>query len=367
MLPLGMWLLWTAYSVINVCTKSDSVIGFDSIPYFIWLFAAKGIYMLLILLMLKRHERFTMGFLSGALLLTAGLFMFFGKEEAFGDEEHMRLFAEGVINPNAVAFSCVVLLILAIYWLLGIPRRIFPGVLCSIVTAAVIVMTVSRTAAVSALVVLLIAIFIWLRSKKLPMFKIICLTVLITAISWLLLSCIKPVQESAIMYRFNIRTYEIEQFELENNLLTRIMGERSVYYYEGMELFRINPLTGIGMNNYIIYSSYDLRCHVEYIAQLVEGGIIGAALSCCWLLTLLLPMRFRNVTTQSQLLYYCSAAALLLYGVGAYTSLKDSFYILCALVLYSKLKPEEVPPEKDTAAGAVQINDDNLKDDFQCV
>ena len=364
MLPLGMWLVWAVYSVSNACIKSYGITGFDSIPYFIWLFTAKWIYMMLILIMLRRHERFTMSVLSGALILIAGLFMFFGEEEALSNEGHVRLFAEGVINPNSVAFSCVVLLILALYWLVGIPRRIFPGILCAIVTTAVIVITVSRTAAVSALVVLLTAIFIWLHGKKLPMFKIICLTVLISAISWLLLSCIKPVQDSAIMYRFNVRTYEIEQFELENNLLTRIMGERSVYFYEGMELFRIDPLTGIGMNNYIIYSSYELRCHVEYIAQLVEGGIIGAALYCCWLLTLLLPLRFRNATTQSLLLYYCSAAALLLYGVGSYTSMKDSFYILCALVLYSKLKPEDFPPEKQSDAGAVLVNDDNLKDDF---
>ena len=49
-------------------------------------------------------------------------------------------------------------------------------------------------------------------------------------------------------------------------------------YYYGIELFHTNPLTGIGVNNYVQRTGFENRLHTEYMVQLCENGIIGFSL-----------------------------------------------------------------------------------------
>lgn len=50
-------------------------------------------------------------------------------------------------------------------------------------------------------------------------------------------------------------------------------GDRGVYYVIGWELFRKNPIFGIGLRNFINY--YPQVNHVEFMVQLSELGLIG--------------------------------------------------------------------------------------------
>ena len=351
-LPLSICLLWMLYNIANVCIRFNSVVGYASKPYFIWLFAAKLVFLLLLLIMLQRHERFMLGILSCSLLVITVLFLCFSEKKIFSSEGHTRLFAHEIINPNSAAFTCVIILILSFYWLFSSSPQRFFGVACGILAVVTIFLTVSRTAAITAIIVVPLALFSFLRDKK--AYFMVKLFTSIAAILTLsaLLSSSSIMEKSALSYRFNYRTFELEQFQLEDNLLTRVFGERSIYFYEGVELFENNPLWGVGYNNYILYSKYGTRCHVEYITQLAEGGIFGAALYLLFLLSVILPVLIgHNTPFKQRLFYYCGGLAMLLFGAGAFTSMKDNFYILCALTLYSKLSV----PENDPAAENAQV------------
>ena len=76
---------------------------------------------------------------------------------------------------------------------------------------------------------------------------------------------------------------ELTEFDLVrnqqiNHFINTFLGDRAGMYYYGIELFHTNPLTGIGVNNYVQRTGFENRLHTEYMVQLCENGIIGFSL-----------------------------------------------------------------------------------------
>lgn len=67
----------------------------------------------------------------------------------------------------------------------------------------------------------------------------------------------------------------VVQNEQINNLLLTIVGDRAIMYVIGTQVFLKNPITGIGICNYMDYTSSSYRLHTEYMVQLCENGIVG--------------------------------------------------------------------------------------------
>jgi len=57
-----------------------------------------------------------------------------------------------------------------------------------------------------------------------------------------------------------------------------VLGDRTENYIKGWEIFKENPITGIGLKNYVYKNHGPLVIHSEYIVQLAESGIIGSIL-----------------------------------------------------------------------------------------
>ena len=75
------------------------------------------------------------------------------------------------------------------------------------------------------------------------------------------------------------REDEIQNSQFDDSIITRTLGERSGYVFEGYEIWQDFPWFGVGYGNYIYYSySRSYRNHVEYMSQLSEGGIFGILL-----------------------------------------------------------------------------------------
>jgi len=54
-----------------------------------------------------------------------------------------------------------------------------------------------------------------------------------------------------------------------------IVGDRLVYYVRGWEFFMKNPLTGIGIRNYLYMSDGIYPLHSEYMIHICEGGLVA--------------------------------------------------------------------------------------------
>ncbi|MBN1464493.1 O-antigen ligase family protein [candidate division KSB1 bacterium] len=76
-------------------------------------------------------------------------------------------------------------------------------------------------------------------------------------------------------------------------------------YKEGFDLIKAHPVIGVGLNNYIVHSSYKLYSHSDYIEVAANTGIIGFLLY--FMVYAVLWRRLRRVasrTTDARILYF---------------------------------------------------------------
>ncbi|MDL5514661.1 O-antigen ligase family protein [Arenibacter sp. M-2] len=64
------------------------------------------------------------------------------------------------------------------------------------------------------------------------------------------------------------------EFQTGNPVLDAF-GDRGFFYYQGWEVLKEKPITGIGLGNFKNYNSLELAQHSEYMIQLTELGAIG--------------------------------------------------------------------------------------------
>lgn len=69
-----------------------------------------------------------------------------------------------------------------------------------------------------------------------------------------------------------------ENTNTTNIKLLNLVGDRATFYITGWQVFSENPVTGIGLGNYMRETGSEYVIHSEYIVQLAEGGLIGTSL-----------------------------------------------------------------------------------------
>ncbi len=69
-----------------------------------------------------------------------------------------------------------------------------------------------------------------------------------------------------------------EKYNITNFKALNVLGDRVFFYIDAWEIFKDNPITGIGLKNYLQHSNVKITIHSEYMVQLAEGGIIGTFL-----------------------------------------------------------------------------------------
>ena len=69
-----------------------------------------------------------------------------------------------------------------------------------------------------------------------------------------------------------------ESFNTTNIKALNLLGDRAYFYIEGWTVFINEPLTGIGLGNFMQESDSNYVIHSEYMVQLSEGGVIGTFL-----------------------------------------------------------------------------------------
>lgn len=67
-------------------------------------------------------------------------------------------------------------------------------------------------------------------------------------------------------------------YDISDNAFLRAMGDRAPQYILGYEIFKNNPITGVGLMNFRRESGYPAVLHTEYMVQICECGIVGCIL-----------------------------------------------------------------------------------------
>ncbi len=329
--PLTVWMLWGIYQAANLVARGgDYVHAYKTIPFFIFIFCGKLAFFAVVATMLLRNSSKTVVAVSAALSCNCLLFLIFGEITTYtGNVERLL---SNVINANEIAFSAVTLVVLCCYMLLKSPKTFLFSWLGILLAVVVITYAASRTAFAC-----LVPIAIWggwniLRSK----FKLIT-SIIIAAI--IAVTILLPVwnyieNRTAVGYRFQYREQEMERLQLRSGIISRVLGERSIYVYDGVDLWLRNPIFGVGYLNYINYSRYGTVCHIEYIAQLAEGGAVGFLIYGVFLSMLIYPLlKKKALALPEKTLAWSALFVLAMVQLGSFVSMKNDFYVLCACIL----------------------------------
>ena len=123
-----------------------------------------------------------------------------------------------------------------------------------------------------------------------------------------------------------------------NSLILDFLGDRSYFYFFGLQIFHQYPLTGIGIRNFATVNMSKLRLHTEYITQLCENGIIGFSLLLIFYYLIFKGLRKRKNKGPGNVLYMFGLGAVLFINFTAWTY--NMLYIMIIYgILIAKIHP----------------------------
>ena len=132
-----------------------------------------------------------------------------------------------------------------------------------------------------------------------------------------------------------IEIYEQETF-YEKGTFLYYMGDRAYMYVDGWQLFLENMWTGIGLRNFAAAAQSEMVLHTEYMVQLTECGIIGAALYLAFNISIIVGLvkaAFKKVDFKQTLVCLGLIVAILFISFTAWTYSFPIYFIALGIVI----------------------------------
>jgi hypothetical protein len=139
------------------------------------------------------------------------------------------------------------------------------------------------------------------------------------------------IQDSNILER--LKSVNDEATFTTGTIWDSILGERVYYYVYGYKNFTDNPLTGIGLLNFMDYNLYRYPIHSEIMTHMAEGGIIGLILYL-WFKLWYIRKFFYRCTKKTFFLHQCIVVfiALAILGLSARIYQYSFFFLLYGII-----------------------------------
>lgn len=172
-------------------------------------------------------------------------------------------------NANVIAFGALFLILLTILRKAGFNSFRIIDYAMILTAVATIILTASRKNYISLIVIAFGYIYIF-RSKdfiKNTVKVIAFILILVVFINWTL--------KNTEMGNRLINVYEKAVYAEQ---IEKMFDHRMGYYIYGWQIFKDNPINGIGLRNYPHVNRSPHVLHTEYMVQLTECGLIGAFL-----------------------------------------------------------------------------------------
>ncbi len=303
------------------------------------------IFFIVLLWSLKRSFLNTMYAMSCSSLLVCLFYIANTGMKEFGASDNLSLrLLSSVINANEVAYCATATIFVTIcithfeIHKKSVLRNCFLLIVIAI-SFWLIIATACRTAFITISIILFGYLIIFFRNRfstaKTIVLSLIILIIVVFTRETIISNTIvgkrlsKGIEWETEMYeqKFGGDSWWIDQF----------LGERAVYFHDGYKIFQQSPWFGIGYKNYMFYSSTHNVCHIEYISQLAEGGIVGFVLYMfflsCVIKNCYQTARNKGLFNQITILGFCGLTATMLFGFGLFTINQFPFYISCATTL----------------------------------
>jgi hypothetical protein len=272
--PTLFLLLSVSYTVINTTVKGYTDTTYSSWYLFADSFVVFGVFVGgTRLLNGKKSFLFVLSVIS--ILIATILFIFF--------EEVIVL---GKINRNDYAWDMNVLSLLLAFSVNNRRQRVGAFVIAIMLILTIVMIESRKSFIFEALIMIYLGIGlindIQFSKYARRLFKILMLSCIVTVLGvFLSVSHLGSRFDGAI----NLLDFSPESFD-----------GRANFYFTAPIIYEINPLTGIGLRNYLSYSlNHDERLHSEILVQLLENGLMGL---CLW--TLFYFSLFKKLPTGSR-------------------------------------------------------------------
>ena len=264
--PVVIWFIWAVYAFVNSLINGY---GDDSMPvYSIFLvLIVPVVLMTLIVVLYKKDYRRLLTVLICSMYLGIFVILLFNRSAAF---EEGRYGGEGM-NSNTIGIMNVVLLMFIYLKYLIKDLTIKHALLIGALPVIIIIMTGSKTA-FGGLLFVILSHFLVNRSNS-----TIKNSIYFSFISIFLFFAINFVINNTVVGDRITRAADTGEelgFDTGSAVLDKF-GDRGIYYYLGWQFFKKDPLFGIGLGKFKIFSDLDYTLHTEYMIQLTELGLIG--------------------------------------------------------------------------------------------
>lgn len=201
------------------------------------------------------------------------LFLLFAFSLAEFDDTSQGERLSGAIYSTQFAQAAGMALLFLVFYHYNQRLRISTTLYYSILPILAIILCGSR----NGFGLLLLAVFAFFMGKlflnKLSSSKIISLILF----SVLIYYGINQILENTVLGERILQSKDYnDELNAETGTILDYLGDRSIYYLVGWSNLLENPISGIGLFNYVNYNHSEFPLHSEYLTHLTEGGIVGA-------------------------------------------------------------------------------------------
>ncbi len=260
--PYFIWFIWIVYALVNTFLKEESTSVLNMNISFVGFVMMPLIVMLIIGNLKINQIKYFLNLIIFSFLFRIVLSAIFdGFSSEFGGYRFGSEFNSNMIAFGGIIMSFIIFLKKAIYQRISIFDK---GLL--MITILLIVLTASRKSFLSIFIMAFGYLIIFSSGNFVFKYlKVLMYSFALLAISFFAFKDAIVVER--ITETFNSTksaTDEVEMFD-----------GRALQYVNGIEVFKENYITGVGLLNYSLIDEWGLVLHSEYLVQLVECGIIG--------------------------------------------------------------------------------------------
>jgi O-antigen ligase len=261
--PVIWWGIWVLYSIINSVIK-----GYSNQNYSFSIFVMQDLLMpFVVLAVVCRAYYINSEKLLKLLTISLSIFAILGASSmSFSNGE--RTISE--LLGNKLPINCSLLILFVCLRFSRKEINIMKLVIWITFSLVIIVLSGTRKAFGASVIILGFTLFSYINFRSVRQSILVSLSLVILFVGY------KFVIESTVI---GVRLKDIEEqgARLNNSKIAvlNVLGDRSIQYLTGWELFNQHPFTGIGLQNYMTKTKSAYRIHSEYIVQLTECGVIG--------------------------------------------------------------------------------------------
>ena len=258
--PYLFWLIWIIYALVNTFYINTYMAELAPATFIFSLFLP--LYIMLVI----ANERYNISELTNLFIWAFFFRIILSLLFDSFDARYIVVRLGETFNANNIAIGGVCLIVCVGFKKYLTNKINVINYVQVIVALYIIGLTASRSAAITLAISIICLIYIE-RSKNL----------LKRYVSYSIFALIVSVIFSYMLIYTGIgqRIVDIYESTMYAHRIETMLDNRMWHYTLGIELFKSNPLTGIGLTNFMLFHPHKVMAHSEYVVQLAECGIIG--------------------------------------------------------------------------------------------